>query len=396
MKLKKIILTFLFLLIILISFFYLKPKIEQSRYIDFKVNYIAGNIFFKMPDKLYGYDFEKKINVPFNGSFTYQPFVALLFSPFYYLVKDFTTSKKIWFFINYISLCLILYFVKKYFYKNFDFIFLLITVFILFYKPLIDNLRYGNIKLILLFLYVLFFICILEKKEFSASFLLSLLIALSIQPIILTLYFLLKNKIKIFIITYIFFIVSVFIPCFFVGYQPVLKYYTVVIPNLFFEGASAMPYIQSIDAFFKRLFLPDNEATVNIISSTFLAIYGSLLTKLFLFIFTFYVLYKYKKVDDKYFLQFNLLFIFTVLIHSINWEYHYTILIFSFLLFIRYFVEVKNIDFFVIILFIIIALKIPYDHKIFTQNKFLLMFTNIKILALLFLYFRTIRLIYKK
>lgn len=389
---NKILVIAVLILVLILFVVYTQSMIKKSKLpnLDFEVNYIAGKYFFTAPEKFY--------RQPYNGWFTYQPFIALLYSPFHLIYPDITKAKKLWTILNYLITVLILIIFKKYFYNKLDIYFVLAAVFILFFKPLLDNYKWGNIKNILLFLYFIFFIFYINKNDILSGIIVGLLISFSIQPLILLLYFLIKKNMKIFITSMIVFLITMFLPAIFIGSEQIIKYYLTVLPNLFFQGSSAMPYIQSIDAMCQRFFLSGNECTINLFGSNFLGLHLAKIIKLVILCFTTYILFLKRKSNDKYLLEFNLIFITMLLIHSINWEYHYTILIFSFAIFVKYFSEIKSDSkfsdiskltlnrLFIFFLFLIIWLRLPYDNPVFTQNKYLLIFTNIKLLALFGLY----------
>ncbi|HON55967.1 MAG TPA: glycosyltransferase family 87 protein [bacterium] len=352
----------------------------DSWFVDFKTNYQASYNYLNAPDLLYAI-------VPYNGGYTYPPIVSMVYSIFYIISNNFETAKLLWIFINYSVLILIIVLVYKFYYTKIDVKFFLLTLFIVFFKPLRDNLKYGNIKLILLFLFILLHIFYDKKKYIWAGIVYGFLIVLSVQPIILSFYFLIKKKYKFLIVAFCAVIILMFLAVAGANNKTELfyqtqKYIFVVVPNLFFEGASAAPYIQSIDAMCKRLFLDYNEYTIELFKSHFLALKLPIIIKLFFVVYTLALLYKNRKCSNFEHSQLNLIFLMMVLIHSINWEYHYTILIFSLLLIIKDYTLFENYRIPLFLMFFIIFLPIPYDNKIFLNANILQLFVNIKLFAL--------------
>ncbi|HPG30761.1 MAG TPA: glycosyltransferase family 87 protein [bacterium] len=386
-------LIFVFIFFIFISL----RSVKQSWMVDLKANITAADNLLQSKELYY---FK-----PYNGGFTYLPAVSVLYMPARFINKEFgiETAKIIWTLFN---ICLV--FVSLIILRNAgcfknktNFSILLFVIIFIFFRPLYDNIRYGNIKIVLLTLYLLLFQ--FREKDGLSGIIWGILVVLSVQPVLLSPYFIFRRKFKTVFYAALTFFGIVLMSLIIVPYSEYVLYFTEVIPQLQFEGASSAPYIQSFDAMCRRLFLAYNEYTIELLHSPFLAVKFPVIIKSFFFLLTIFVLYLRRRLPDADYFQFSIMFICMILMHSINWEYHYTIVLTAVAVyyknndFISEFFKVfrkspkscpqkkDKTDLLFLIFCSLIFFYYPYDHKFFLRG-FPVVFTNLKLFALTGIY----------
>ncbi|MBP7652435.1 DUF2029 domain-containing protein [Candidatus Dependentiae bacterium] len=383
---------FFVILILIVAGFIIRSinAAKKSSMIDLNVNIkAAGNLL--NSKELYFFQ-------PYNGGYTYLPAVSIFYIPLKYLSDNFSqnTAKFCWTIFNIIiALMSLLIIYKTGCFENKSAISILLFIALfLFFQPLHHNIKYGNIKIILLFGYLLLFN--FKNNSSAAGIILGILVVLSIQPLILIPYFIIKKKYKIILVSAITISSVIILSLLIVPVSEYILYFSKVIPQLQFEGSSSAPYIQSIDAMCKRLFLEYNEYTIEIYNSYFLALKLPIILKVGFLSITLYFIYKSRHIDDKNYFQFSIMFLCMILIHSINWEYHYTIILAVITFFYKkvdfisavlsFKIKCQSVFILFFILCLLIGLYYPYDHKFFLSG-IPIFFTNTKLFSLIGIYF---------
>ena len=193
---KKIRLVFILLLI----FFVFKTlrSAEKSWMVDLLTNIYAADLL-QNGKELYS-------KIPYNGGFTYLPIISALYLPLKKIKIDFSFSnvKLVWTTINILLVFFNLFiFYKMNFFRNKSTVSIFFfTAFFLFFHPMSDNIRYGNIKILALSLFSLYIYLDSINFLIPAGITIGFLIILSVQPVIFLIYLAFKKNIRLYFLRY--------------------------------------------------------------------------------------------------------------------------------------------------------------------------------------------------
>ncbi|HOK39582.1 MAG TPA: glycosyltransferase family 87 protein [bacterium] len=366
----------------IINFFYnaiYRPLSVKNGFYDFRVLLAAGKEARKNNPDFYQPVIYRKTD------FNYLPIVSLLFLPFTFFPDNIAVL--IWFFFNLCLLVLLFFIICKI--NNLVFknkFFFITSILLLNFNPLFETIKWGqlNILLLLLILFSLYFF--LLKKDLLSGFFLGISIILKILPIIFFIYFIIHKKFKILFSATITIFFFIFLSLAFFGYNINYDYFFKKLPETAKYGHRGNFYNQSFQSLCFRLFWKDNGYTIAWFDNFKFAVFLSNFIRVLLFLLLIFFLFSQKYSHSLSFCLFSFLITLSSinLIHSLSWEHHY---LFSIYLFIFIFIFFKihsyrsYLFFILLFLYLIIALKFPYDNKIFAQG-FLILLSGIKLYAL--------------
>lgn len=246
------------------------------------------------------------INPQLFTQVNYPPTALMFLTPLSLL--SLSIASKMWLLISIIIFILILrmlYSIKP---IPLSFLSIIFTATVLSF-PFKFTLGMGQINLLLLFMLVIFLKFMLSKKDFWASFFLSLSVAIKLFPIFFLLPIISNRRWKVLLITFGFLAIILVVAFFTIGSELNLYYFKNVLFPLIVKPSGAVYYNQSITGFVTRMHVPWIIAIISRITIVFVSLVISI---------------KYKKYILSSFLTIlNMI----LLVNNFTWQHHLVFLL---------------------------------------------------------------------
>lgn len=290
------------------------------------------------PDFSQYYFGAKAINPYLNGVI-YPPLALMIFSPL--RLMPFIMAEKVWTILSLISLFASVYLIfrmyKQKLFSTFGFVILGLVCLSF---PVKFTLGMGQINNFILLIFVSAIYFLQHKRNYLASFLLSLSFSIKLFPAYLILQFVAMKKRKI-LLSFLSSIILLSVLAFIlIDSKTNLYFYQHFLPTLLI-GWKTDYYNQAITGFIGRSFPPNlfSQLLVDLLSASIILI-------------SCLVIFKARKNKELVNMGFGLLITLNLIVNNFSWQHHFVFLIFPFLATLFYLQKLKNNRKFLLLLFI--------------------------------------------